>query len=583
MFKCIYCGFASVSGAAIFCGECGPNGPASAWSPEDVDLNTKVSQYISLLSEYYFESHSDAEIEKLSMRMRERLKISHAKHVEILSKLSEQKKAVAHLSNFRFEFNENVTDAYAGHDTFLDFRYTNLSQDDAFKLSLLWDDPETTDRVDLRTETKSFVKPFASLTMGCSAVFDRIGIKEISDLLLTVTDQFGDTANFRVEPFRFKVGNPDARVVQHISTHNQISIEGRGVVDATGMGQHTEERQSMNSLPQWKTLCVNYIPNELNIGTVSSETFEMTSAVTEKKLEVFGEEPPVLTASLCPVIPYCEIELVTRVEDLHEIVEPKDSEVADEDPSDGDKFLDSEPTDGQGSWQYDGYSYVGSYKDGMFHGVGEIKWTGVNLGHKYVGNFVNGYRHGQGTYTFPSGETQVGNFENNEFIPDQYFNGNEELNSISEVVLYYANKKITALGTNFYVDNGPKFLKKIENFTQSFSKVHFQPFDSKTDAALLFYDGTILGSGKDGIVFTANGIYAKGCLGNSVKHVNISYSQIKSVRISAEGVRDKEIYLESSGHASLIVLNPIYAPLEDLFLIVEMLKKIQVHLQKKHI
>jgi hypothetical protein len=263
-----------------------------------------------------------------------------------------------------------------------------------------------------------------------------------------------------------------------------------------------------------------------------------------------------------------------------EILLHKAQATAADELSDGDEHLNSAPKDGQGAWQYDGYSYVGSYKDGLFHGWGEINWTGENLGHKYAGNFENGYRHGQGTYTFPSGETQVGTFENNEFIPRHHVNENGQPNSVDEVVLYYANNKITALGTNFYVNNGPKFHKKIENFAQSFSKVHYQSFDPNTDVPLLFYDGTILGSGKDGIVFTANGIYAKGCLGNSAKHVNISYGQINSVRMSGEGGRDKEIFLESSGHASLVVFNPIYAPLEDLFLIVEMLKKIQDFLRR---
>lgn len=74
------------------------------------------------------------------------------------------------------------------------------------------------------------------------------------------------------------------------------------------------------------------------------------------------------------------------------------------------------PTDGVGTWEYPGYRYKGSFKNGSFHGWGEMVWTGDDVGHKYVGNFEHGSRHGQGTYTFPSGETQVGLFENNEFV-----------------------------------------------------------------------------------------------------------------------------------------------------------------------
>ena len=231
MCKCLFCGLENLSATARFCVECGHEVPSIKWASDEIDQVPRVTQYVAMISKYYFESHSDVEVEKLSLRVRERLKISTAKHVEVLFKLSELKKAVGHLSNFRFEFNENVTEAYAGHDTFLDFRYTNLSQDDAFKVSLLRGDPETKDRVDLRAETKSFIMPLASSTIGCSAVFDRIGIKEISDLQITITDQFGESAQFRAEPFRFKVTNHDQRITNNISTHNQISIEGRGVVE----------------------------------------------------------------------------------------------------------------------------------------------------------------------------------------------------------------------------------------------------------------------------------------------------------------------------------------------------------------
>ena len=152
MFKCLFCGLENPKGNDKFCVECGPEASSNNWMLGEVDQIEKVTKYVEMLGECYFELSSETEVEKLSMRMRERLKISHAKHVEVLSQLSQEKKEVAHLTHFRFEFNENVTDAYAGHDTFLDFRYTNLSQVDAFKVSLLWDDPEAVNRVGFRTQ-----------------------------------------------------------------------------------------------------------------------------------------------------------------------------------------------------------------------------------------------------------------------------------------------------------------------------------------------------------------------------------------------------------------------------------------------
>ena len=261
MFKCIFCGYDNPSETARFCVECGPEGLAKGWTQEDIDQPAKVSQYASMVSEFYFDAQTEAEVERFSLRIRERLKISHDTHSSVLSKLAKEKKAIEYLTKFRFEFNENVTDAYAGHDTFLSFQYTNLSEDNLLKVSLLWDDPNTTDRIDLQAETKSFVKPMASVTIGASVIFDRIGIKEISDLQITISDQFGESANFRVEPFGFMVGNHIQKVTQNISTHNQISIEGRGVVDASGMGVDKDLKlPTPNNQPRWKELNFNYVP-----------------------------------------------------------------------------------------------------------------------------------------------------------------------------------------------------------------------------------------------------------------------------------------------------------------------------------
>jgi len=157
MYKCLFCGLVNSSETAKFCNECGPNGPAKDWTPEGIDQEAKVTQYVSMLSEFYFEAQNQLDVEKRSLKMRERLKISHETHSEILSKFDKQNRAIAHLSNFRFEFNENVVDAYAGHDTFLNFRYTNLSEEDMLKVSLLWSDPTSIDK-HLRAETDGFVE-----------------------------------------------------------------------------------------------------------------------------------------------------------------------------------------------------------------------------------------------------------------------------------------------------------------------------------------------------------------------------------------------------------------------------------------
>lgn len=292
MFTCLFCGLENPSEKARFCVECGPDGPAKNWAPEDIDKPSRVTQYASLLSEIYFEAQNSSVVEKFSLRIRERLQISHGAHASVLSKLAKQKKAIAHLSNFRFEFNENVIDAYAGHDTFLNFRYTNLSDDDLFKVSLYWDDPDTSDRIDLKAETKSFVKPMTSVTIGASAVFDRIGIKELSDLQITITDQFGESANFRAEAFVFKVGNHDQKITQNISTHNQISIEGRGVVDASGMGtDKASATPTANNQPKWKELTFSYLPAVNKAPEEQPSAKTPTAAIQPEKQITENREP----------------------------------------------------------------------------------------------------------------------------------------------------------------------------------------------------------------------------------------------------------------------------------------------------
>lgn len=277
MFKCGFCGIDNPGEKARFCVDCGREGPSKDWttednhhplkvtqSTEDVDQSLKVAQYVSMLGEFYFDAQSESAVEKFSLRTRERLKISYDTHVSILEQFARQKKAIAHLANFRIEFNEAVIDAYAGHDTFLTFRYTNLSDDDLFKVSLEWLGPETSDRINLRAQTSSFVKPKTDVTLGATIIFERMGIKELAGMLITITDQFGESAIFKAEPIRFRVGSHEQKVTQITSTHNQISIEGRGVVDASGMGaDKTTAQLNASNQPKWKELAFSYVLRNL--------------------------------------------------------------------------------------------------------------------------------------------------------------------------------------------------------------------------------------------------------------------------------------------------------------------------------
>jgi hypothetical protein len=269
------------------------------------------------------------------------------------------------------------------------------------------------------------------------------------------------------------------------------------------------------------------------------------------------------------------------------------------------------PPDGEGFWDYGNYTYQGTFENAIPNGWGTMTWSGDWEGHTYTGEFVNSQRHGFGTYTYPDGTIQSGRFENNVFkeayveedegedsldlkevtmenddIGQHHHEKIEIFSSIEEIILHYANKKIAAMRRNFFIANkdyrgviDPKFEKKVINFYQAFSDVYFKKIDVEIEMPILFYDGTILGSGKDGIIFTEKSIFAKGCLGRGVKHVEIEYDKIVTARISTDKVHDKEILIESSGHLELIILKPIYASYEDLAQVVEMIVKIQSHLK----
>jgi len=55
-----------------------------------------------------------------------------------------------------------------------------------------------------------------------------------------------------------------------------------------------------------------------------------------------------------------------------------------------------------------GAKYTGTYKQGVFHGYGELSPGGKFEGDLYLGEFRNGTYHGKGTYTFANGNRYVG-------------------------------------------------------------------------------------------------------------------------------------------------------------------------------
>lgn len=252
MKSCQRCGNVFNKTGAIFCGQCGHN---NSWAESEVDLPENIGKYAIALHHLFFDPGNTQEaLGKYAVDLRERLKISFGQHEIIMVKFTERRSAIAQMLSLRIEFDENISDAYAGHDTHMRFRITNPSNNaEMFKAILEWDDPETPNPVDFRAMTDSFVKPGQAQEIAGTHVFMRAGPKQISQMYLAVENQFFDQCKFVVSPFSFRVGSFQQQVVNNITTHNQISIEGRGVVDASNMGG-ASAGVSPDDQPRWKVL-----------------------------------------------------------------------------------------------------------------------------------------------------------------------------------------------------------------------------------------------------------------------------------------------------------------------------------------
>jgi len=269
MYKCRSCGIECASQNARFCSECGASKDAAL---SNLDLPEQLERYSLFIKEIFFD-HSMIEVESLSKVTRDRLKISTVAHQKIVQELVEVKEKIEHLANFKIEFNQNVKDAYVGHDTYLRFRFTNLSNSEFFKVNLAWGESDLQNKIGFNIHGDSIVKPNGVIELGGTCIFPRMGFKEISGMQVTVIDQIGDQAEFKVSSFSFRILNPDQRIIKSVHNHNQISIEGRGVVDASGMGsiKNNSEFNFDIEAPSWKELSISYILKDLPNTIIESE------------------------------------------------------------------------------------------------------------------------------------------------------------------------------------------------------------------------------------------------------------------------------------------------------------------------
>lgn len=258
MYTCLFCGASERSPEKKFCNECGSN-----WMPFEPGVNepAAINRYRNQIRELLFEEPDGNHTDTFD-NLRKRLKIDFSVHNELHHKIRGMLTRSEHLKAFRLEFDENVQDSFAGHDTRLSFRFSNLSASERFyKVALFWDDKETNDDMDFRAANDATVKPKDTIEIGSTHVFMRPGHKEIKGLEITIESAALDVAKFRVETFHVRVGNPDQRVYNNITTNTHITGK---VVDATGVAANSGERVESidNKGPIWRNLSFVFVPPE---------------------------------------------------------------------------------------------------------------------------------------------------------------------------------------------------------------------------------------------------------------------------------------------------------------------------------
>jgi TPR repeat protein len=247
MDKCRTCGRA-LDEQSNYCGSCGgQNGQVPDGYDQASSIKLYAEQVNSLLTAYPEHDHS-----LMMGRLRDKLRISDTTHQVIWKKLSDALFALGPLTTFRLEFNERVPDAFAGHDTYLEFRVHNDATNEFLHFQLYWDDPESPDEDKFVVLTSRHLQCGISAIVGGSHVFHRPGVKSVEALELTVTNVLNDSAKFRVAPFKVKIGSASQIISNSVTNHTQISIEGRGVIDASGLVNEAIKPNAIE--PHWLAL-----------------------------------------------------------------------------------------------------------------------------------------------------------------------------------------------------------------------------------------------------------------------------------------------------------------------------------------
>ena len=301
MLNCLFCGSPRES-SALFCGECGVG-----WNnPTELDSEDSLSKYAMNLQEKIFEGHYNDDgderaaknIDQDDRRIRKRLKISFNAAQQIRQPIQAEYENVRPLTLVVLEFDQNLHDAYAKQDTYLKFRVTN-NTDTLLKAHLDWDDPDTPDEMDYKASTATWVKPGQLSLISSTHVFSRSGPKSIDKMFLKI-ERYDESVLFKLHPFDFFVGNPEANVINNISTTNQISVEGTGHIFKPGDVGGAQPKQSAQpgTESRWIRVSFSYVLPKRSVTEIPIITPKVQPTVSiERPIDACEPIPSNLTVA----------------------------------------------------------------------------------------------------------------------------------------------------------------------------------------------------------------------------------------------------------------------------------------------
>ena len=285
MFECRYCGLISQSERAKFCAQCGPDGPAVNWKPEEIDTRENIERYAEVVLSLNTTLRDQNNIDFFNS-LRAKFIISHKAHEFIIGRLFGKGTQSSSSDDFDIYYNYDPNEAYASHDTFIEFRFHNKCDEHFFKIDLEWDDEETEDRIDLQASVTRFIAPGETRDFGTSVIFDRSGLKELVGLRLDVFDETGTKTSYDLNRLRVRIKNPSLNIQNSYSQNNSISIEGRGVIDAQGIGSAPLVAETDKGSENWIPLkAVPFV----DICTITNDTIEYLQPHIEPN--ILDQEP----------------------------------------------------------------------------------------------------------------------------------------------------------------------------------------------------------------------------------------------------------------------------------------------------